>query len=204
MEWSSFWPDLAEKMLDEWRQVAATKPNERVPQERQSQALVYAELRTRMKAVCLERGYGPIGEGDRRPCDLWAQPQDGPPLFMEIKHSATAVNLQCHPPEEFRRWAYDWGRLASAGEQSHRCFVLVAFFSILDLEKPAPTRGLREAIEQLPREGLAVGPVVKDFTWRDEGIKHMGIWIWHWPVGTGITLPPATFRSPQPLPETGS
>jgi hypothetical protein len=177
-----------EALFEDLQGVAAHAPNERLPKEEQSRCCLYAYLRPLWEVVCVERGYASIDEGGKRECDLHAWASTRPPLWLELKHCRCARGgWQNKPTEERGKWEDDLDKLRLVPVNSDRYFVLLCFsdFDLLSEELPRHGRVIQNV--RAFHGSQLVHQASRGFSWRaDDGITHIGAWVWHWGVGASI------------------
>jgi hypothetical protein len=176
---------------------AAYAPNERLPKEEQSRCALYAYLRPLWDAVCVERGYRSVDEGGKRECDLLARASSRPPLWLELKHCRCASGgWQNKPSEERGKWEADLDKLRAGPVESDRYFVLICFSDFDPCSVDLPRHGrVVQNIRAFNAPHL-VWQASRAFSWRiDDGITHVGAWVWHWGVGSSIGGDVESFNS---------
>jgi hypothetical protein len=183
-------PDLAiEALFADLLRVAAHAPNERLPKEEQSRCCLYAYLRPLWEVVCVERGYTSVDEGGKQECDLCAFAANRPPLWLELKHCRCASGgWQNKPSEERDKWEDDLDKLRVVGAESDRYFILVCFSDFDPRSEELPRHGrVLQNIREFHGSQL-IHQASQAFSWRhDDGITHLGAWVWHWGLGAPIS-----------------
>jgi hypothetical protein len=177
---------LATAIFEEWNRISAAAPQERLPKEAQTQCIAYSALRSLFETVCVERGYGPVDDGNRAECDLWAAMPGRPETFIEIKHAWSSSSLNNKPSEQIASWMSDVAKLEGLPLDSDRYFVLVGFFEGDPLQVVTPGAcSVIAGIQRLHPSRL-VHRDSATFCWRQQRITHIALWAWHWPSGTGV------------------
>ena len=180
---------IIDATLADLANVAASLPNERLPKEEQIRCSIYAFMRPQYKVVCAERGYASIDDGSRVECDLWAS--DGSAeTWIEFKRCWSGKGWNNKPPEQMRGWEADVEKLRRLPIETHRYFILFGLFDCDPLcEKKSARSGVASNIRQFYRQQL-VHSGSKAFSWRtNDGLSHIGAWVWQWP--SGATIAPA-------------
>ena len=178
---------LLKYLFAELALVSANAPNERLPKEEQSRCCVYAYLRPQWDVVCVERSYSSIDEGGRRECDVLAIAAGRPQLWLELKHCRCASGYQNKPAEERSKWEADLDKLRIVPKAAERYFLLVCFADFDLSTESLPRRGsVIQAIRSFHRKRI-VSQRFATFAWREnDGISHIGAWIWQWGKGVSI------------------
>ena len=178
--------NLSQPIFEEWKRVAESGPQERLPKEEQTRCIIYSALRSEFRTVSAERGYGSIDEGSRPECDLWAHSEGQPQVFIEIKHAWSAPRLNNKPSAQMASWMTDLAKMEGLPPDTDRFFILVGFLDADPLLVTMPeSRSVLSGIRGLHPSKL-VFQDSSTFRWRKEGITHIAMWAWHWPAGTAL------------------
>ena len=178
---------MVEALLDDLARVAESGPNERLPKEEQIRCSIHAAILRDFHVVCAERGYGSIDEKIRTECDLWAKSPDQAPMWLEFKRCWSAKGWINKPPEQIRNWEADLSKLRHVDRDSERYFLLVGFFDFDPLLEAATTqKGVVQNIRRFHAAQL-IHRKSREFAWRrGDGIRYVGVWVWHWPSGVAV------------------
>lgn len=182
---------VADEVLTDVTLVAATHPNERLPKEEQLRCAMFAAVRPDLHVVCVERGYGSVDDGEREECDIWAASATGSELWLEAKRCWGAKGWVNKPGEQLATWTKDIAKLARTPIESERYFLLVGAFGFdPSAERDPPTGAHGEVLRCIRRfhrpHLLHVAPA-RAFSWRpNDGLTHIGAWVWGWMRGEGV------------------
>jgi hypothetical protein len=180
---------IVAEVLADLALVATSEPNERLPKEEQIRCRIYSSIRQLFRVVCAERGYGSIDEKHRTECDLWASSPGRAPVWLEFKRCWSASGWINKPPEQLGTWRADVDKLRKVPVSSDRYFMLIGFFDFdLQDERAASHCGVVQNIRRFHTRQL-VHQTSQEFAWRPkDGITHVGVWAWYWPLETAVEL----------------
>ncbi len=105
---------------------------------------------------------------------------------MEIKHAWSSRALNNKPSEQLASWMADLAKLEGLPVDSERWFMLVGFFEgdPIQVVQP-PARSVLEALQRV-HPGRLAHRDSDPFHWRQEGVTHIALWMWHWPKGIEV------------------
>lgn len=178
---------VVESVFEDLAHVAASGPNERLPKEEQLRCCIYAALRPGFRVVCVERGYGSVDEGSRDEADLWAQPEEGAAVWMELKRCWSVPGWENKPTEQLKAWLLDLAKLQRVPADSERYFMLFGFFDTDPLDPASSEKGwvVRNLVRFQPER--LTHRASRRFEWRTgDGIAWVGAWAWCWPPGVPV------------------